>query len=286
MKKHCGGRFNALHRPDKNAMGIALSHGTDTEQERSTREKVFGKLRVMSTETMKRSTEKQSDRGMPYLQFELSAHAKQRIAERTGLTPDAVLDLLNAGRTLPLNDAHRHPQGRGYHLFVSASDRQAFVAIVRPAWVTGSTGTMISVLTEAQYERDRGPLAAEVLLRAARMVLSEHSYRAVRAAMQPSWRRRALKVVLQGWDADLRPARVVVGTPPVPAAFIAAHGLERLHCHPGFWSWLAQRAVVAGLCADLKVERLEVELGDQAPVVLDLGAAVIDEATCLTPCEA
>lgn len=235
---------------------------------------------------MVRTIEKPLDRGMPYLQFELSAHARQRIVERIGLAPDAVLELLNAGRALPLNDAQRHSQGRGYQLFVSPSDRQAFVAIVRASWVTGHAGTVISVLTQMQYERDRGPLAAEVLLRAARLVLSERSYGEYQAAIPRPWRRRALKVVLQGWDADLRPARVVVGTPRVPAAFIAAHGLERLHCHPGFWGWLAQRAAVAGLSADLKVERLLVELGDLAPVVLDLGASVLDDAAGLTPCGA
>ncbi len=247
---------------------------------------MFGKLRVMSDETRVSSTETHAGRCMPYLQFELSAHARQRIAERTGLAPDAVLELLNTGRALALNDAQRHFQGRGYQLFVSATDQRAFVAIVRASWVTGRAGTMISVLTQVQYERDRGPLAAEVLLRAARMVLSARSYRAYRAAMQAPWRRRALKVVLQGWDADLRPARVVVGTPRVPAAFIATHGIERLHCHPGFWGWLAQRTAVAGLPAGLKVERLQVERGDLAPVVLDLGASVLDDAAGLTPCGA
>lgn len=232
------------------------------------------------------SMEKPLDRGVPYLQFELSAHARQRIVERTGLAPDAVLEWLNTGRTLPLNDPQRHRQRRGYHLFVSPTDQQAFVAIVRATWITGHTGTVISVLTGAQYERDRGPLAAELRQRAARMVLSAHSDRAARAAMQTRWRRRTLKVVLQGWDADLRPARVVVGMPRVPAAFIEAHGLERLHCYPGFWGWLAQRAAVAGLSADLRVERLEVERGDQEPVVLDLGASVIGDPARLTSCEA
>lgn len=226
------------------------------------------------------------DRRIPYLRFALSAHARQRIVERTGLAPAAVLELLNTGRALALSDAARQAEQRGYYLFVSPSDQRAFVAIVRVAWITGHTGTVISVLTQAQYERDRGPLADGLRLRAAQMVLSEHSYGAYQAAIPRSWRRRALKVVLQGWDAELRPARVVVGTPPVPAAFIAAHGLERLHCHPGFWDWLAQRAAVAGLASDLRVERLELEWGDQAPVVLDLGAAVIDEPEHVTPCGA
>jgi hypothetical protein len=239
----------------------------------------------MSAETKVRTIEKPLDRGVPYLRFGLSAHARQRIVERTGLAPDGVLDWLNTGRTLPLNDPQRHRQRRGYHLFVSPTDGCAFVAIVRATWVTGHAGTVISVLTQAQYERDRGPLAAELRLRAARM-LPAHGDRAARAAAQACWRRRTLKVVLQGWDADLRPARVVVGTPRVPVAFIEAHGIERLHCHPGFWGWLAQRAAVAGLSADLRVERLEVELGDQAPVVLDLGASVIGDPAHLTPCEA
>lgn len=240
-------------------------------------------------ERIARRAEKSPDRRIPYLRFALSAHASQRIVERTGLAPAAVLELLNTGRALALNDAARQAEQRGYYLFVSPSDQRAFVAIVRVAWITGHTGTVISVLTQAQYERDRGPLAAELRLRAARMVgpaLREPAYREIRAAVPRPCRRRALKVVLQGWDAELRPARVVVGTPPVPAAFIAAHGLARLHCHPGFWDWLAKRAAVAGVAADLRVKRLELEWDDQAPVVLDLGAAVIDEPEQVTPCGA
>lgn len=215
-------------------------------------------------------------RKIPFLRFKLSSHAQMRIAERVGGSSEDFLDVLNAGRAIQLNDSTKHFESRGYYLLMSMPSMELFVAITRPSMRTGHVGTVVSIITRKQYESDGRVIDNAMTLRAAKLALSAGEYEHYKKGMKrtgvmsPGWRREDLKVAIHGWDSNNRLCRRVIGSPPIPIAFVREVGLHQLSLHPRFQPWLSQRIAASAGHQALKLERIEAYLGDLEPVELDL----------------
>jgi len=101
---------------------------------------------------------------MPDFRFE-STHAIDSLVERTQLTSEELLDLLKSGRGIWMNHPSRHWQNRSYILIFSERDLGFFIVIVAcdPGTMNAS---IVTVLTQEQYENDRPAIFPSILNRA------------------------------------------------------------------------------------------------------------------------
>jgi len=200
-----------------------------------------------------------------FLRFALSRHAEHRIEERSTMTSAEILELLNAGRAVRLNDPFRHFERRAHYLIFSRLDNKHLVAVTRPATTLHATGIVVTVLERTQYEHDRGLLDPDKLLLAARSVLDRAAYEVMREQLRRErkdatglhLKRSELNVHVHCWDADFNSVCLRIGSPRVPTRHLAEHGLAGVHRHPDFWHWLRARLQSADPKLDLKLERIE-----------------------------
>lgn len=220
-----------------------------------------------------------------FLRFSLNTHAEERIAERTTMSPADVLEVLNTGRAVRLNDPAKHFERRAYYLFFSKRDKEHLVAVTRPTTQLHGSGIVVTVLTRGQYENDHGPLRSEALLSAGRRVLDPADYIAMREDVRRAradagglpWKRRDLNVQVHYWDGDCKAACQRVGPPRVPMKHLVDHGLAGVHRHPAFWSWLESKLTAAGLNLGLKLERIEVSAPGVGLIELDHHQPLVDQ---------
>lgn len=219
-----------------------------------------------------------------FLSFTLNEHAEQRIGERSTMAPAEVLEVLNTGRSVRLNDPARHFQKRAYYLFFSARDNKPFVAVTRPATKLRDSGVLVTLLTQEQYENDHGRLHSDLLLKAARQVLDRPAYEALRTAVRQrredrtglSFRRKDMNVSVHYWGKGYQLQSRRVGPPRVPMQHLLEHGLAAVHRHPAFWAWLQTRLTAVGLDLSVSVDRIEVSVPGVEPVQLDYRDAMVE----------
>lgn len=100
----------------------------------------------------------------------LSGHAAQRSAERCGMTPDEIDIALNE-RSVELNKTS--VENRSFRVFFEPRMGKFFVGVLSP----GETScAAVTILEQAQYERDRGRLLADVLRVAARKSMTQTQF--------------------------------------------------------------------------------------------------------------
>ncbi|ABM96893.1 hypothetical protein Mpe_B0114 (plasmid) [Methylibium petroleiphilum PM1] len=117
----------------------------------------------------------------PRLVYSLSPHARKRLAERTTMSEQAMLDAFADCMAVQLNRAENHFEGCVYELFFSLPDKQFFVAVTKPlSQIRG--GIVVTVLTAVQHESDRGPILPALLLQAVRNFTSDTEFEGVAAA--------------------------------------------------------------------------------------------------------
>lgn len=219
-----------------------------------------------------------------FLSFTLNDHAELRIAERSTMTPAEVLDVLNTGRSVRLNDPARHFQKRAYYLFFSARDNKHLVAVTRPSTELFGSGAMVTLLTQEQYENDHGRLHSDLLLKAARQVLDRRAYESMRELVRQRredrtglpFRRKDMNVSVHYWADDFQPKIRRIGAPRVPMQHLLEHGLAAVHRHPAFWTWLQTRLAAVGLDLSVSFDRIEVSVPGEEPVQLDHGDTMVD----------
>lgn len=171
----------------------------------------------------------------------LSAHARQRIYERSTLSPSRVREAIAARRAviLPFR-ADRH---RSYHLFfdpVLTDFRVGVVAIdAKPR--SRSNASIVTVLTRHQFENDAGPISVRALRTAASRTLDPVAFRRWETefgeAIPPNWPR----VIAYFRRENGSVGHEVLRNPPVCASFVEEHGIGSAAGHPGFFGWLARR---------------------------------------------
>ncbi|MBK6616408.1 DUF4258 domain-containing protein [Ottowia sp.] len=195
-----------------------------------------------------------------------TTHAQGRVEERAGLTREEVQHLLEAGRAIHLGD--NKTEGRSYFLFCSPKTGEFFVAvgsIEGPA----STAWIITILDQAMHERDRGPLCAHDLERAASLALAPEAFAAWRlafnrAAQQLNPKLLSLRVTFLAPDGAARSVDLApIGA--APSDYFAGGNLQALRTFEPFWRWAnkalaqelgtetdqaVQNAVAIQLCAD------------------------------------
>lgn len=185
-----------------------------------------------------------------------SMHAVDRMLERSNMTPEDVLDILQSGRGIWLNNPQNHWQKRGYLLIYSVKDAQFYVVVVS---VAEKTAGIVTILTQAQYENDRGPLDRSTLSRAIRSTAPEDVAKAwkrqgVERTMTMAERIAHRRSELQVWKAakfavivDYRQPSGVVeraeffDPPGSDSADVLANPPSVLE-QEGFWSWFAEKA--------------------------------------------
>ena len=206
----------------------------------------------------------------------LSDHARERAAERTDMTPEAIIDLLHTGKAVQLNNPDRHFQRRAYFLCFSQTNKQFFVAVTHPAEDASKSGTLVTILSLDQHETDRGEVNFENKCRAARLVLGTAQYQAYKAELaqfcdQPNGlSKRDIRAALFYFDAHHNRRRLMLGSTQVPLRHLVEHGLSCIHTHPAFWSGLAERVAAAGISETVTIDSVEVWAGDCEPAVITL----------------
>ncbi|GLS93512.1 hypothetical protein GCM10007918_08030 [Piscinibacter gummiphilus] len=168
--------------------------------------------------------------------------------------------MLNTGKGVPLNDPSRHHELRAYYLFFARCDSSWYVAVARASWCFQSPGLVVTVLTQRQYEHDRGEISSESLSSAARQAIGgvEEFPLAPPSADRELVRRQDVKVVMTGWDCDFTPRRVVLGTPPLPHKRVTRCEAVETCNAASIWPWIQQRTRTLGIDPSFRLERLEV----------------------------
>ena len=220
-----------------------------------------------------------------FLRFSLNEHAEQRTAERSTMLPAEILEVLNTGRAVRLNDPARHIKHRAYYLIFSVRDNKHLVAVTRPTTKLHSNGTVVTVLTREQYENDHGRLHSDKLLNASRRVLDRTAYEAMREQIRQvredatglPWKRNWLNIHVHYWDSECNAMCLRVGAPRVPMKHLVDHGLAAVHRHPAFWTWLEKKLKMAGLNLGLKLERIEVSAPGIDLIELDHKDPLVDQ---------
>lgn len=206
----------------------------------------------------------------------LSDHARVRAAERTDMAPEAIIDLLHTGRAVRLNNPELHHERRAYFLCFSPSNKQFFIAITKPADDPRKPGTLVTILTLEQYQADRGEVSFDYKCSAARLMLNRDDFRIFKAELAGVCQipcapaKRDIRAALYYFDAHHDRQRLLLGSTKVPLCFLTEHGLGSIHTHPAFWKSLAERVATAGLSAEVTIDRVEVWVKDNEPVVITL----------------
>lgn len=204
-----------------------------------------------------------------YLSFGMSDHAIERLSQRSKLSSEELLAMLNSGRTISLGSFMRSHEGRARHLLYSAKDKAFFVAITAPSTTIGVSGTVVTLLTREQYENDMGRIELSYLLRSAHVALDANDYVVLKKELvaheshgRPyALRRPKILVSVHYFDAERRERVWRARSPNVPLAHLAEHGLLAIHRHPAFWAWLAQRTD-GRIDPGVSIDRIEVGAGD------------------------
>jgi hypothetical protein len=206
----------------------------------------------------------------------LSDHARERAAERTDMTPEAIIDLLHTGRAVQLNNPDRHAERRAYFLCFSQSNKQFFVAVTAPADDARKSGTLVTILSLEQHETDRGEINFETKCRAARLTMTPADYQAFKAELAKSCdhpsllAKRDIRVALFYFDTHQNRRRLMLGGTRVPLRHLVEHGLASIHTHPAFWAALSERVASAEISENVTIDCVEVWAGDSEPVVITL----------------
>lgn len=206
----------------------------------------------------------------------LSDHARERAAERTDMEPEAILEMLHTGRAVQLNNPDRHFERRAYVLCFSPSNKQFFVAITRPAADARRSGTLVTILSIEQHEKDRGEIPFETKRRAARLAMGSAAFRAYEDELAASFNqerplaKRDVRAALFFFDSNHTRRRLMLGSTKVPLSHLLEHGLNNMHTHPAFWDAIAERVTANNIPSDVTIDRVEVLVGDRDPVVISL----------------
>lgn len=217
-----------------------------------------------------------------------SDHARERAAERTDMTPEAIIELLHTGRAVQLNNPDRHFEQRAYFLCFSQTNKQFFVAVTKPAEDARKSGTLVTILSLEQHETDRGEISFENKSRAARLAMGTAEYQAYKDTLAQSCdqpkqlAKRDIRAALFYFDSHKSNRRLMLGSTKVPLRHLLEHGLSSIHTHPAFWSSLAERVAAAGISENVTIDRVEVWAGENDPTVIPLEELTAGQAVAAT----
>ncbi|NEX60209.1 hypothetical protein [Noviherbaspirillum galbum] len=217
-------------------------------------------------------------RAMPEYRLE-SMHAIESLIMRSKMTADQLMEILQAGRAIWLSNPERHWQHRAYLLLYSTLD-QAFYVVIVACDPGKKTGSLVTVLTQQQYENDRGAICKYELLRALRSSdATDEQVKQFRYTLAPSrrelrsqakWeeklaaRARRVTVVIDYVTLTGVFERIEISNPPGQDSEAVEADLTCLVNQPGFAEWIdvesAKKGVVAREILGLKARRGNGEL--------------------------
>jgi len=173
--------------------------------------------------------------------------------------------MLNTGRTVPLNDPSRHHELRAYYLLYSHRRSAWYVVVAGSSWNFHAPGTVITLLTRQQYERDRGAICPDALRSAVRQApgTSASAPATINEGVDDLFHRRGVKIVVFGWDRDFALKRIVLGTPPLPQNRVTKAQAINAASSSSVWPWIKRRAETLQIDEFFQLDRLE--LGDVPP---------------------
>lgn len=192
------------------------------------------------------------------LDVDACVHALGRIGDRLTMSGEAVLRLINDGRTVCLSSPFKNFQNRGRFLFYSPLDSDFFVAVIAISDVSRK-GLLVTVLTREQYEQDvGGELNVGTMKRAARMALIPKEYRAWilktcppdELAVSVSGKFKNIRLNVEYWDEESGRESIFLSNLPVGADVLMSAPIRELLEIEDFSSWLLERLKRKGIPLD------------------------------------
>lgn len=190
-----------------------------------------------------------------FLNLRASNHANERISQRLSLGQAEVVNLLNDGRAIVLNNLFSREDQRGYYLFYSKTDKDFFVAVVavnKPE----IGGEVVTVLTRQQFEADLGhEIPVDARKRAAQSNMDARSYEewrrnlaSIPGADPAADRARArIRIRLDYWDEALAKKSLMLGRIPNELGIHVDHELNKIPLQTGFLGWLNEKIKTKGV---------------------------------------
>jgi len=172
----------------------------------------------------------------------VSAHGAQRAAERSQITPEAVLEVVLQGFAVLLPY-----KGRGctYHLFYREEHDAFFVAVVSADRYTyhSDKPSIITVLTVDAFEQGGGIASRRFRRTAASRVMGSEKFQAWDVRHYGNRVRPTGLRVIVYWRDEVAGSdgHVVFTGPPVCKAYIDEHGIQNVLGHPGVLPWFKRQ---------------------------------------------
>lgn len=213
------------------------------------------------------------------------ATALKRLQERSTMTPDQLIELLEDGRSVWLNNPDKHWENRGYILVYSVADNAFLIPIV--AKEKHNSAVMVTVLTKVQYETDKGLIPESTLRRAFNSAtggtqsfecvgLSPSSAAAKRAnrmaqkeAQKAKWFDEQFAIILDYRVGSGVITRKHLFNPPGQDSESVRSDPQSIIDQPGFWDWFGQVTTEKSIAVE-SVLVIKVKAPGVCPMALNL----------------
>lgn len=165
------------------------------------------------------------------------------------MEPEAVLHLINEGRSVCLSNPFANFQNRGRYLFYSVLDNDFFIAVIAVSDISRK-GLLVTILTREQHERDIGrELERSHRKRAVKSVLPSKEFTnwlagnlpPVEDSVNQAGKYKNIRLNIEYWDEIDGRKALFISTPPISAEALRSAPVRKLLDNDVFASWLLER---------------------------------------------